>query len=303
MDKRGRVRYFHHVRDAFGPAPRSAPGPQGVRTDVAFPFKEFAARLAFRGWDLANRWAFGLRRSGFHPKTGLEIPSEPLEGLYPEGSAAEQERMRLTEAYGLEWADERPNFRENLHVVGLLEAALAEHAAELPSDLSVLDVGAKDWHHLPGMARFLRRVGSPDGRSPSLSGIELDPYFRYDDGYTRYDYAQAYMRGYPDCRYRVGDVREHVGRYDLALVLFPFWREREVLDWGLPGRFFDIDGLLTHARAQVRPGGLLLVTAYRSEAPWAEPAIGRLDWRVLDRGEWRSPFIKTSPILWWLFRA
>lgn len=270
---------------------------------MAFPFTKFAGRLALRGRDLLNRWAFDLRRWGFHPRPGLRIPGEPLDRLYPEGSEAERERKRLIQAYGLEWPDERPNFQENLHVVGLLEAALAEHAKELPPELSVLDVGAKDWHYLPGLWRFLRRVGAPEGRSLHLTGIELDPYHRYVDGYTRFDYAQAYMEGCPGSRYLIGDVREHAGRYDLALVLFPFWRQEEVLAWGLPGRFFDIDGLLGNVRAQVRPGGLILVTAFRSEAPWAEPTITRLAWPVLDQGEWRSPFLRTSPARWWLFRA
>ncbi|HEY9855353.1 MAG TPA: hypothetical protein V6D05_06410 [Stenomitos sp.] len=270
---------------------------------MAVPFKEFLWRLRFRGWDLANRWLYVQRRQAFRPKGSLVIPSESLEGLYPEGTLAEQEAERLRQAYGLDWPDERINMQENLHVVGLLERALAEHSAELPAELSVLDVGAKDWHYLPGLQRFLGRVGATEVRSLQLTGIELDPYYRYDDGYTRYDYAQAYMRECPACRYLVGDVRTHEGTYDLALVLFPFWREREVLDWGLPGGYFDIDGLLRHVRGLVKPGSLLVVSAFRSEGPWAEPTFRRLGWTALDQGEWRSPFVKASPILWWVFRA
>lgn len=275
----------------------------GVRALVPFPFMDVAWRLVFRVWDLANRGAFGRRRRRFRPRPSLVVTTESLEGLYPAGSEAEREERRLRDAYGLEWPDERANFRENLHVVSLLEAALAEHASELPAELTVLDVGAKDWHYLAGLRRFLQRVGFPAGRSLSVTGVELDPYFRYDDGYTRYDYAQHYMHGCPECRYVSGDVRAHAGAYDLALVLFPFWREREVLEWGLPSEYFDLDGLLTHVRGLVKPGGLLLVTAFCSEAPWAEQALGRLEWQVFDQGEWRSPFIKTTPTRWWLFRA
>lgn len=270
---------------------------------MARRIKEHAWRLLFRGWDLANRMAFGLRRRTFRPKPSLVIPAEPLEGLFPEGSEAERALGRMRDAYGFDWPDERANFQENLHVVGLVETALASHASDLGAELSVLDVGAKDWHYLPGLWRFLRRIGAPEGRSLDLTGIELDPYFRYGDGYTRYDYAQAYMRDCPECRYVTGDVREHTGRYDLALVLFPFWREREVLDWGLPGAYFDIDGLLAHVRGLVRPGGLLLVSAFRSEEPWAEPTFRRLGWEALDQGEWRSPFVRTTPARWWLFRV
>lgn len=270
---------------------------------MAFPFQEYVWRLAFIGWDLANRWAFGLRKGAFRPKEDLVIPSEPLEGLYPEGSVADREAERLRAAYALDWPDERANFQENLHVVGLLERALEAHASELPGDLAVLDVGAKDWHHLPGLRRFLQHAGGARGRSLRLTGIELDPYYRYDDGYTRYDYARAYMRACPECRYLVGDVRTHAGAYDLVLVLFPFWREREVLDWGLPGAYFDVEGVLARARQLVTPGGLLLVTSFRSEGPWAEPTLRRLGWQPVAEGEWRSPFVKASTALWWLFRA
>jgi len=280
-----------------------APGLQGVHGVVAFPFQEFLWKLVFRGWDLANRWLFSQRRRAFRPKASLVIPAEPLEDLYPEGSVAALEAERLGHAYGLDWPDERANLQENLHVVGLLETALARHAGEFPTDLAVLDVGAKDWHYLPGLRRFLTRVGAAEARSLHLTGIELDPYFRYDDGYTRYDYAQAYMRECPECRYLTGDVRAHEGTYDLVLVLFPFWREREVLDWGLPSAYFDIDGLLTHARRLLKPGGWLLVSAFRSEGPWAERTFLRLGWDDLDEGEWRSPFVKASAVLWWLFRA
>lgn len=264
---------------------------------------DLAWRLVFGAWDLANRWAFGFRRHRFMPKPSLVIPAEDLTALYPEGTEAEAQARRLMDAYAFDWPDERVNVQENLHVVGLLETALAAHAADWPADLAVLDVGAKDWHYLPGMRRFLRRVGASEERSLSLTGIEIDPYYRYDDGHTRYDYAQAYMRDCPECRYVTGDAREHEGSYDLALVLFPFWRKREVLDWGLPGRFFDIDGLLAHARKLVKPGGLLLVSSFRSEEPWAEPTFRRLGWEAIDQGEWRSPFVKTSTVRWWVFRA
>ena len=256
----------------------------------------------FAIWSFFNRARFAGRRLVFRPRPGLSLPDEPWEGLFPSGSELAREADRLKERYGLDWPDEHANQRENLHVVGMLEAALRPTAERFAESLEVLDIGAKDWHYLPGTFRFLSRVGTKQPRTVRMTGIEVDPYYRYQDGYTRFDYAQAYAKGL-DAEYRLEDAFAHQGAYDLILLLHPFWREREVLDWGLPGEYFAIDGLLRHARSLLKPGGLLLVTAYRSEEAWAEAAIARLGWRAKREGLWRSPFVRATPSLYWVFQA
>lgn len=256
----------------------------------------------FAFWSFFNRARFAWRRRLFRPRPGLELPVEPWETLFPPASELAREAGRLQERYALDWPDEHANQRENLHVVGMLEAALKPLASHLPDKLDVLDIGAKDWHYLPGAYRFLSRVGTTRPRTVTVTGIELDPYFHYHDGYTRHDYALTYAKDLP-ATYLAGDALVQSGAYDLILLLHPFWREREVLDWGLPGTCFDIDGLLRHARGLLKPGGLLMVTAYRSEEPWAEAAIARLGWQAQREGIWRSPFVRAAASLYWVFRA
>ena len=253
-------------------------------------------------WSFFNRVRFAWRRGVFRPRPGLKLPDEPWETLFPAESELAKEADRLRERYALDWPDDHANKRENLHVVGMLEAALKPLAAQLPDTLEVLDIGAKDWHYVPGAYRFLSRVGTKRPRAVTITGIELDPYHRYHDGYTRHDYALTYAQGLP-ATYLAGDVLVHQGAYDLVLLLHPFWREQEVLDWGLPGTCFDIDGLLQHAHALLKPGGLLMVTAYRSEETWAKAAIARLGWTAQEEGTWRTPFVRATTSLFWLFRA
>jgi SAM-dependent methyltransferase len=256
----------------------------------------------FAFWSHLNRARFAWRRWRFRPRRGLALPVEPWDDLFPAASELAREAERLRQRYGLDWPDEHANQRENLHVVGMLEAALKPVASHWPASLDVLDIGAKDWHYLPGAYRLLSRVGTTQPRAVTMTGIELDPYTRYQDGYTRQDYANRYAQGL-EAEYRVGDVRAHQGAYDVILLLHPFWREREVLDWGLPGECFDIDGLLKHAWSLLKPGGVLLVTAYRSEEPWAEAAIARQGWSPVVDGIWRSPFVRAAASLYWVFRA
>lgn len=255
----------------------------------------------FALWSACNRVRFAVRRLLFRPRPGLSLPAEPWETLFPPGSELAQEAGRLRERYSLDWPDEHANQRENLHVVGMLEAALKPIAERFPETLEVLDIGAKDWHYLPGAYRFLGRVGTKRPRNVRMTGIEVDPYHQYQDGYTRHDYALTYAAGL-DAQYLAGDVLRHQGAYDLVLLLHPFWREQEVLDWGLPGGDFDSDGLLRHAKSLLKPGGVLLVTAYRSEEDWAEAAIGRLGWKACREGMWRSPFVRATASRYWVFQ-
>ncbi|MNX02490.1 hypothetical protein D3C86_320480 [compost metagenome] len=256
----------------------------------------------FAFWSQLNRARFAWRRLTYRARAGLSMPDEPWEALFPPESELAREAARLRVRYALDWPDEHANQRENLHVVGMLEAALKPLAECFPASLEVLDVGAKDWHFLPGAYRFLSRVGTQQTRALRMTGLEVDPYHRYRDGYTRFDYAQAYARGL-DAEYRPEDAFAHHGTYDLVLLLHPFWRESEVLDWGLPGEYFAIDALLRHARSMLKPGGMLLVSAYRSEEDWAKAAIARLGWTAVREGSWRSPFVRATASLYWVFQA
>lgn len=256
----------------------------------------------FALWSLLNHARFALRRLSFRPRRGLSPVAEPWETLFPEGSEIARSAARLRSRYALDWPDEHANQRENLHVVGMLEAALEPLAASLPESLDVLDIGAKDWHYVRGVHRFLSRVGTKTPRRVRMIGIEADPFHRYRDGFTRHDYARHYAEGLA-AEYRAGDAREERGAYDLVLLLHPFWRERDLLDWGLPSAYFAIEALLEHARGRLKPGGVLLVTAYRSEERWAKETLRRLAWEPVEVGVWRSPYLSAAPSLYWTFSA
>lgn len=228
------------------------------------------AGLWRRAWGAANGLFFGLRQRLGWSRGGFREPPESKDGLYDDlppdrAAAAGAREAALAARYGLEElrADTtRRNYRENLYLLDLLDAAWEAAGPPLPAPPRVLDVGVKNWYYVRALHRFLARAGRAAGepdRPVDLTGLELDPYRVYADLYSRYDYARWHMRGLAGCRYLAGDFLDHGERYDLVLLLFPFVLERPLLEWGLPLAHFQPRRFLAHALARLVPGGALLV--------------------------------------------
>lgn len=273
------------------------------------PIPRWMELACLYGWSGLNRLSLGWRRLARWPWPGLRLEledkAERFDHLPPSAHALaldrEQElltrfRIRLDE-------DTLENYMDTLEYVDVLATALDAGKVLLPPRLSALDMGCRSWNYVRGLYHVLRFHAEID-RSLALTGLEIDPFVRFDGGYSRWDYARLYSGDLPGCQYRVGDaLRHHTGRYDFISLFYPYWRPYEALDAGLPLSCADARKLIMHTRRLLNPGGHLLVTAYGSEKALSERAIQSLPWEPTAAGRWKSPYLpdRTST-LWTLFR-
>lgn len=151
---------------------------------------------------------------------------------------------------------------ESVNLLDLLDRWIPADLAPTadPRPRNYLDIGSKNWPYLPGQHAFLDTFYTrltPD--TPwQLTGVELDGFRRYRDGWRRCDYARALAQDYPHATYTTGNVLELPGPWDGVMWLMPFvWREPH-LAWGLPAGLFAPQQLLAHVLQQLAPGGWLL---------------------------------------------
>lgn len=219
---------------------------------------------------LRNELDYQLRNR-LRLRRGLpQIPAETKEGLFPPDAQPEADRL-VREYHLADWAVRSPrtDFAASLFYLQMLERALREAGAALPSSVKASDAGAGDWFYGRALYRLLQHYGTTEPRQVALDGVEVDAYALYSGFHSRRDWAEAYVAGLPGVRYLPGDIRGYTQQVDLALLLFPFLFEGDVSRWGLPRRYLRPGELLDHVWGLVAPGGYLLI-ANVSEAEHQE---------------------------------
>jgi hypothetical protein len=245
---------------------------------------------------LFNHWQFGWRNrqaKAYAPTTlptlaqlAAGLPALPQPWLVDQ--AQSQQVHTLATRYGLTppAVTEQPFVKapfsqypsqiqaESLSLLDLLDQWVAPHwhTFNVPTDTprQYLDIGSKNWPYLPGQHAFLNTL-HPTTPLWHLTGVELDGYRRYQDGFRRCDYAHALAQPFAhNTTYQVADIRDitpPLGSEGWAGVmwLLPFvWRDPH-LAWGLPSHLFAPQALLAHVVAQLAPGGWLLTVHLTAE--------------------------------------
>lgn len=212
-------------------------------------------------FDYPLRQLFRWRRGGLTLRPAAT--PDTFEDLPPQRRAAAEARSAaLFKAYHLESFRRSASarlYRENLFYLDMLETALERAGAALPDPLQAVDIGPSSWFYVQGEYALLRWWRAPQGRNLALTAYEADAFRVFNNLHSRYDYAQAYCRGLEGATYLPQAFQAQPGRYDLALMLFPFVFEQDHLEWGLPTGLFDPDVLHQAAWDSLKPGGTLII--------------------------------------------
>ncbi|MFC4100583.1 hypothetical protein [Paenibacillus xanthanilyticus] len=218
---------------------------------------DWKMRLA-SGW---NAVRFALR-SRLRIRLGrVRLKPAPKAHLYPDAATKRQER-ELLETYEFgRWREllGLSDYQLNLYHLDFLRWLQPELQPHLPRALRIVDVGSRTFYYAPALFRFFRRHYEVE----SLTGIELDAYRRYPNGFTAYDYAQAYLRelNEPDViRYEAVDFMRAEAAYNVCTLFLPFVTPDPLLHWGLPLATFQPARLIEHAYRQLEQPGVLIVT-------------------------------------------
>lgn len=110
-------------------------------------------------------------------------------------------------------------------------------------NVSVLDIGSKNWAYVKGEYDFFSRYCN----FLKLDGVEIDAYRMNSDFYSRYEIAQFYIKNLDNVRYYPDNLLNINDQYDYIIWILPFVTPYPLLRWGLPEKFFMPEELLEHA--------------------------------------------------------
>lgn len=140
----------------------------------------------------------------------------------------------------------RTDFRESLTILDILDRVLPR--TEIRG--RCLDIGARKWGYLPGLAAY--------SQTP-WDGVELDPNQRYITLDTRRAHAEYMLRAYPESRYICGSLLKLSGKYPLITWILPYISEESFQASELPHRYYQPQELLQHAMRLLGPKGRMLI--------------------------------------------
>ncbi len=215
--------------------------------------------LTLRCKEVLNPLDFMLRSWMRFSLPPYQEAPETKSGLWkdkPDPDLWAQRETRLIQDYSLEHFKKRSSrvrYLETLTFLDYLEQLLPNPPSY--SELSWLDVGAKNWTYVEALYRFANTLHP----QACLTGIELDAYRRYSNLHTRADYAATYIKGLSNTQYLVGDVLDHHGQYHIISCFLPFVFIEPCLYWGLPKRYFRPEAFLSHLLSLLRPNGTLIL--------------------------------------------
>ncbi|MBB3113673.1 hypothetical protein FHS18_005786 [Paenibacillus phyllosphaerae] len=183
------------------------------------------------------------------------------DGLFTDPKTREREEQLLEHYHFDRWKHKlgRVDYQLNLYHLDLMDSVRHRLISLGVHPVRLVDVGSRTFYYAPCLYHF----GTYGGLElKSICGIELDPYRRYRNGYTAYDYALAYMKeiGDPVVRYEAMDFAAYEQSYNVCTMFLPFVTEQALLHWGLPLRTFMPQRLIEHAYEHLASPGVLLIT-------------------------------------------
>ncbi|MBI3535084.1 MAG: hypothetical protein HY072_06330 [Deltaproteobacteria bacterium] len=139
------------------------------------------------------------------------------------------------------------------------------------SDFRVLDVGARNWRYVGGLAMFLSKQFT--NTKIRLDGIEIDAYYLNQRLQSRYRIAEYFCKTFytqaRHLRYYPIDVRAYNQSINVVSWLFPFLDLHPHKKWGLPKRYYDPQGVANHVKKLLVRNGIMIM-ANQGQWEWEE---------------------------------
>jgi len=165
----------------------------------------------------------------------------------------------------------------NYQYLDLLDRARQQFLWQPDPGGHLVDVGSQNFYYAPVLHAFFQ--------PQSLTGIEVEGYRIYQDGYSRFDYATAYIRGLSNTQYRVMDFCEFDEPVDGITCFYPFLEPKALVRWRLPLKVFRPE-LMAYTMARVlRPKGFVfMVNRGEAEGAIAKDLMANTNLRLV--GQW-----------------
>jgi len=210
----------------------------------------------YRCWYEVSRGLKWVRRH-YHEQPACTLPK----------SLTTQQRRRieaLQMKYGIQFENQFhvSTSLENYEYLDLLDQTKEKFCWNPDLHKEMVDVGSLNFYYAPALHAFFQ--------PRQLQGIELEGYRIYTNLYSRFDYAQCYIRPFTNTSYTVMDFCDYTGSADGITCFYPFVIPEPLVAWRLPLKVFQPERLFERMTQSLRKEGFVLMMNHgEDEAKWA----------------------------------
>lgn len=155
------------------------------------------------------------------------------------------------------------------------------------NDLSVLDIGSKNWAYVGGEYNFFNKHCN----FLKLDGVEIDAYRLNSHFYSRFEIAQFYIKNLDNVRYYPENLLNINNQYDYIIWILPFVTPYPLQKWGLPIKYFMPKTLLSHAYNLLKKQ-MLIINQGDKEAEIQKSLLELLDIKYKELGCIKSSILE-----------
>lgn len=147
----------------------------------------------------------------------------------------------------------------------------AEHLTALKryDYLDILEQAWSAWERPRSVGGVMHDVGSSNFWYASvlqaffqpneLTGVEVEGYRIYYNGYSRWDYARGYVHDLPNTHFVIGDYARFEQQADVVTAWYPFVSPAPVLAWRMPLSLFSPLELFRRVALNLKANGLFVM--------------------------------------------
>lgn len=201
--------------------------------------------------NIKNTLDFNLRKTLKFSRKNYQEPVDDLTHCFMDNAELQQLEQALLKQYPLlqqlKSSCSLQRYFENLSLLDELNQLRPATTFQETSALNVLEIGVKNWSTLPALAAFVEAHTAK--HSWQITGLEVDCWRLYPNGYSRWGYLQTYLKQVqswltPNQQTITAIEADFLSwippqRFDWIVCVLPFVFEEPHRAWGLPKRLFN----------------------------------------------------------------